>query len=172
MQDKRVDVYAICDMTSDQNKEIARLSQQTVTPITTVPLIILYNNGTPIARQSGRKDMNTMVAFVSQALKEIQNQEAASTPIQMAPSQSGLRQSSTTRGTMQGPPQPPLALQQAAKNRQPEFGTIPNVQNRQRPGGGYMIFGGDQEDPNVLLMPPGITPSNKPWDALYRQIGD
>lgn len=154
-QDRRVDVYAICDLTDDGEKDIARMSMKTASPITTVPLIIIYSDGTPIARQAGRKTIEEMGAFVSRALEEIRAK--ATTPLQLQ--RSG--------------PQPPAAVAQMAKNRQPEFGTVPQVQQRGgRSSAGYMVFGGGESDEQKLKIP-DVTPHNAPWTATtYRKMGD
>lgn len=59
-------------------RDIVRMSSQTIVPITYVPLIILYINGKPYMKYEGSSDINEIRTFILQIANSIQNQNSFS----------------------------------------------------------------------------------------------
>ena len=57
-----------------KNKDVIRMSQQSITPITYVPLVILYYNKKPYMRYDGPSDINEIQNFVLEVASSIQRQ--------------------------------------------------------------------------------------------------
>jgi len=56
------------------NPSVARMSQETILPLTHVPFLILFVNGKPFLRYNGEKSLNALANFVSEVLNRIQTQ--------------------------------------------------------------------------------------------------
>ena len=57
-----------------KQKSILHMSKSTLTPIQYVPLIILYANGTPLARFDGTNDIDEIKKFVINIATKLQNE--------------------------------------------------------------------------------------------------
>lgn len=60
----------------DQHRQLYQASQNTNTPITHVPTIILYNNGVPFASYKGRLDVNDLRDFIIAQARYIEQQSS------------------------------------------------------------------------------------------------
>lgn len=63
--DNRVQ-YGVIDLSVHAN--VAKMSASTTTPIQAVPFILLYLNGKPFARFTGKKDAASLSSFIAKAL--------------------------------------------------------------------------------------------------------
>jgi hypothetical protein len=52
---------------------VARMSQQTIAPITYVPFMILYVNGRPFVKYNGPKTLQDIINFLTEVLSRIQS---------------------------------------------------------------------------------------------------
>ncbi len=57
-----------------KNKDVIRMSQQSITPLTYVPYMILYYNKKPYMRYDGPNDLIEIQTFVSEVANSIQRQ--------------------------------------------------------------------------------------------------
>ena len=179
---------AICDVA--QYKDIIQMSRDTTTPIQTVPLLILYINGRPHAKFTGQKTLESVQKFISDALannSQAPPQTMSSVhppqfvadrrapqypPVQSssAPYAGGGSQQNMYGGYNNPPPQA-----QPAKGKiwEPEIGHAPSMKNVLKSGGShYARINNDpaDDDEEKMLMPEGIIPHNKPWEADYARL--
>lgn len=140
--------FAILDAT--ENRGVAPMSRNTTTPIETVPEIILYKNGEPIARYKGDRQYGSLKVYVEKCLKLVGNSMQQQSQPNMygsaAPQHSYHQPSSTT--SMYMPDQSPQMPQQQSMG---------GMQQQQQDC--------DPDDEECLRLPPGVTPKNKPWEA-------
>lgn len=155
-KDQRV-TCAILDVTS--NRDVVVWARQTKTPISAVPLLILYVNGRPHAKFNGAKNERSLESFITGALQPVRD---------VAPRQDFMR------GPAHAPAPAPTMHRGAnmyggegggQKAWEPEIGKAPSMKGIIKGGGrGHMNMVEDEEEP-MLLIPDGIVPHNTPWEA-------
>lgn len=59
-----------------KNKDIVKLSKETIAPITYVPYVILYHNGKPYMRYDGPSDFKEIQNFVVEVANSIQSRQS------------------------------------------------------------------------------------------------
>nr|QBK86598.1 MAG: thioredoxin [Marseillevirus LCMAC102] len=169
--------YAACDLTNQ--RDIIKMSRQTSTPIQAVPFIILYVNGNPLAKYTGKKSIPAIKSFMTKALQHVP-------PVQ---SQNFMPQQRESSGGMYGngsynPPQMSPNQGQSGVNQQhdssdgkiwmPELGKAPSMQGVVKGSGGsqYAYLNDiDEDDEEKLSVPEQVTPHNVPWESQYRKMG-
>ena len=62
-----------------KNKDIVKLSRETIAPITYVPYIILYHNGKPYMRYDGPCDLKSIQDFIVEVANSIQSRQSFTT---------------------------------------------------------------------------------------------
>ena len=62
-----------------KNKDIVRLSKETIAPITYVPYVILYHNGKPYMRYDGPADLKAIQEFIVEVANSIQSRQSFTT---------------------------------------------------------------------------------------------
>jgi len=139
--EKRV-MFAILNLT--QFKQIAKMSQVTTTPISTVPFLLLYFGGKPISRFTGKKDAQSLSSFIDKTLNYLKSNSGAVAPQQ------------NTGGY--------IAPQQ--QSQQQYNGPVMSAMNNNRAptksdGTGYTLD--ETEDEECLLTPDAIVPYNVAW---------
>lgn len=149
-----VDHFVSVNVTNYRN--IIGMSRNTKTPIQTVPLIILYVDGNPYAKYTGKKTLPDMLSFITK------NTESNSASFIQPPQHAYPSQQASQQRGMYGHSQyshPPL--QPDAHNRPPN-----------RPPQPYAQLGEpDDDDDEKLLIPGQVTPHNVPWEGNYRRMG-
>lgn len=139
-----------------QNKDVVIMSRDTSTPITAVPILILYINGQPYARFNGTKNIESIRAFITKALSSNPSgqhqQQFMQTPVQQ---------------NMYGGSRPPAAQGGPAYNQSksfmPEIGTAPSMKGIIK---GYASGNNVEDDEDsTLFIPDTVIPHNRPWEA-------
>ena len=59
-----------------KNKDIVRMSKDTIAPITYVPYIILYHNGRPYMRYDGPAELSAIQEFIVEVANSIQSRQS------------------------------------------------------------------------------------------------
>ena len=80
--------FALCNLDGN-NKEIARISKNSSTPISAVPKFILYNNGMPVAEYTSARNSQSILKFLQEMLNTFGQRQSFSAPRQ-PPRQAGL----------------------------------------------------------------------------------
>jgi len=90
--------FALCNL-DGANKEIARISKNSTTPITAVPKFILYNEGVPVAEYTSARNSQAILKFLQEMLNNFGQRQTFTRPRQpsslpsrpqaQAPSQQG-----------------------------------------------------------------------------------
>jgi hypothetical protein len=70
----------------NDNMAVATLSQKTTTPITSVPKMMLFNNGIPYVEYTGKRDNAAVMAFLTEIVGKL-NQRQAFMPTRPPPRQ-------------------------------------------------------------------------------------
>lgn len=147
--DNRIN-FAVLDVSRPDGREVVALSRSTSTPITGVPLLILYANGRPYAKFNGTRSMETIRDFITSSLRALMAPaKQVSAPAQFMPSQQGMYGSGNDHSDAVRMPDnlgPPPSMKGKIK------GTISTV---------------DSEEDHTLATPiaPGSTPHNIPWES-------
>ncbi len=146
--------YAVLDV--DQFKDVVAWSRTTTTPITAVPMVILYVNGRPHAKYNGTKDIPSLRSFISSALQQ------TPPPQPVAPPGGGnnLYGGGANAGT--------------AKKFVPEMGSAPSLKGVIKGGPsptGYSAGGSfvHDEEEGKLMVPDTVIPHNTPWETQHQQ---
>ena len=58
-----------------KNKDIVKLSKETIAPITYVPYVILYHNGKPYMRYDGKSEQKAIQDFVVEVANSLQSRQ-------------------------------------------------------------------------------------------------
>lgn len=154
---------AILDVTDPSNREVVKWSRDTSTPITAVPVLILYVNGRPHAKFHGTKSIPSIQGFITKALQTNTS----------APSQSFMPSVQTNMygggaapppnyGGQQeyGPPQPQGGR---GKTYTPEIGNAPSLKGVIK---GYAAGNNVEDDEDFRLATPDtVIPHNCPWEG-------
>jgi|SRR5271154_7006507 len=147
-------VFGMCDLDGN-NRNIVQMSKDTSTPLTGVPKLIFYFGGLPYAIFQGQRNLQSIQAFIGQAISKAQEQT------QTVPQNNIYGgQSKPSQRTYQ-PDLPPKLPRQA----------------RTIGSGGYNLLGGAEDsEENVLLVPTVFNPFNKPWAidnaGGYKNVGE
>lgn len=181
--DKRVS-YGVIDV--QRHKDVVLWSRNTSTPITGVPILILYLNGKPHAKFNGTKNIPSLQNFISQALQTV---SAPSGQKSFMPSGTGRGdnmygggapppmdpryQMAGSQGQYPGGASPPGGTPSPGKNM-PEIGRAPSMKGVLKgagPPAGYSVGGNYVEDDDNprLMVPDSVTPWNAPWEAELQQ---
>lgn len=143
-----------------QNRGVLNISRQTTTPINSVPVLILYVNGKPLAKFNGTRNLPSIQNFISNALQSAGNTASPPQPQQ----QFMPRQTPTNVFANQGNAAPPPGH----KSYMPDIGNAPSMKGiiKGGNGGGYGIGNNVEEDDEPRLMVPDtVIPHNTPWEA-------
>lgn len=192
-EERRVN-YAVINLTS--SREVVAMSRTTTTPIQSVPIVLLYVNGNPLAKYNGKKSIPAMKSFVSKALPHAppqQYQAQAQTQQQtFMPQQEGGGGGQSMYGNggynhpKMGPqqgqagynqqhgPQQPTPQDGQSKTWMPEIGKAPNMQGVIKGSGGseYAYLNDvEEDDAEKLMLPNQVTPHNVPWEGSYKKMG-
>jgi len=166
----------------DIHRDVVQMSRQTSAAISSVPFFILYIDGKPLAKYTGKKDVMSMRSFIVKAMQSIQSRApdiSQSTVIPQLPPTGG--------GGMYGnggyshpnlaPPtysNNPGARQNDSQYHMPEIGNAPNLKNVIKGGNTsqYAYLNDvEEEDEEKLLVPNMVTPHNVPWESSYKKMG-
>jgi hypothetical protein len=151
---------AILDIT--QNRDVVLWSRNTSTPITAVPVLVLYIDGRPHAKFNGTRNILSIQAFITKAL---QQKPVGSSQQQFMPHQppSHQGQSNMYGGGYAGGGNPGGATQSSGKPYMPEIGTAPSMKGIIK---GYAAGANvEDEEESRLLLPDTVIPHNAPWEA-------
>lgn len=151
---------AILDITDAQNREVVKWSRETSTPISAVPVLILYVNGRPHAKFLGTRSIPSIQSFITKAL---QTNPSAGSQSFMPPAQTNMYGGyggAPGYGNQQdyGPPQAGRG-----KTYAPEIGSTPSLKGviKGFTGGNNVE---DDED-SRLATPDTVIPHNCPWEG-------
>lgn len=152
---------AILDVT--QNRDVVIWSRSTSTPISAVPVLILYVNGRPRAKFNGTKNIPSIQAFITKALQA----EPSGPPQQpfMPHQQSPPGQQNMYGGGYSAPPgsHPGGGGAPPGKSYMPEIGSAPSMKGIIK---GYATGNNVEEDEDArLIVPDTVIPHNTPWEA-------
>jgi hypothetical protein len=160
--EKRVS-HAILDVS--QYKEIVIWSRETSTPITGVPLLILYVEGRPHAKFNGTKNVTSIQTFITKAL----GAGAQSQPNkQFMPSNNMYG----AGGSSPGYSAPGGMNHQQGNAWEPDIGKAPSMKGiiKGYSKGGYATGNNvEEEDEMKLKIPDSVIPWNTPWEAEFQE---
>ncbi len=149
--------FASIDVT--KNNEVIKLSQNTSTPITTVPCLILYNDGIPYARFRGQRNESSLISFLNTTLSQLDVPQSF-VPVQ--PQQQnmygGQRAAPNQRAFMPDTQSFPSQAKNIANNPIASS-SHPSMQQC------------DPEDPDCLMVPKNVIPYNMPWESDFQKYG-
>lgn len=159
-KEKRVN-FAVLNIT--ENREVVISSRDTNTPITAVPVIILYINGRPHAKFNGTKNIPSIQNFITKAL---QASSASSAPPprhqQFMPPPSNGRVRQELDDHQQGV---------NGKAWVPDIGAAPSMKGIIKGAGGRSGYAQgmnvEDEDEPRLMIPDTVIPHNAPWEADF-----
>jgi thiol-disulfide isomerase/thioredoxin len=109
-------LFAMINLTI--HREIIDISQQTIAPITYVPDLILYVNGSPFVRYDGNPNTDSILQFINEINKQIQHINFISND------SSSNQQHTTSYRQQQSPPSiqnPSIQQQQQPKTNQQQI---------------------------------------------------
>jgi hypothetical protein len=152
-KEKRV-THAVLDVSS--NRDVVISSRETNTPITAVPVLILYVNGRPHAKFNGTKNIPSIQSFITTALKA--QRPSAPQQQQFMPSQTE-RTGGKVRQEAEG------------KTWVPDIGAAPSMKGIIKGAGGRSGYAQgmnvDEDDEYRLAIPDTVIPHNAPWEAEF-----
>lgn len=151
--DKRVN-YVIFDITNPSNKQVVAMSRESTTPIESVPLILIYNDGSPVAKYKGKKTFEGVQGFITAILKVIESAPSK-------PQQRSFMQDTPSQYNYSTYNQP-----SESKVYMPETGS--SAQSKYQKQNTNLSEIDDDED--YLLVPDEITPYNTPWKSDYKKM--
>jgi hypothetical protein len=174
--------YGVLDISLHPN--VVYMSRTSSTPITAVPVLILYINGVPHSKFSGNKNLPSLKNFITQALQMIPTAPGLGQGHPGSQSQGGNMYGGGPEPSQQryqmatGPGLPPGPAGRGAKNM-PEIGKAPSMKGilkgqggaPPRQGGGYSAGGSyvEDDDDARLMVPDTVTPWNAPWESELQQ---
>ena len=148
---------AILDVT--QNRDVVIWSRNTSTPITAVPVLILYINGRPHAKFNGTKNIPSIQGFITKAL---QTNPAATSQQQFMPHQPPPQHNMYGGNYATAAPGAPAP---SGKSDMPEIGTTPSLKGIIK---GYTTGHNVEEDEDSrLAVPDTVIPYNVPWETEF-----
>lgn len=163
--DRRVG-YAILDISSPSEKAIVRMSRDTSTPIGAVPYIVMYNNGSPVAKYNGKKNFQAVQSFITSIIHIIETQRQQSRPFVHETPKQTFHPPSQAYNPYQPASSSSGSSYQDSKVYMPETGSKPAMRGAQN----SLINDIEDEDEDVLLIPDEITPYNTPWKSDYKKM--
>jgi hypothetical protein len=152
--------YVVCDVARDVN--IVRMSNETTTPIKSVPFVIIYINNMPKAFMPG-SNLQKMRVFINDIIqRESVAQSPSQTPIAQTTTYTDARGPSGLYGN-----KPPNS-----KINQPEIGEPPSLKSLRGNGKtSYAPLGAVDDAEDVKLTLPGnVLPYNVPWESQYKEL--
>ena len=166
-------------------RDVISMSRLTSTPIQTVPSIMLYFNGRPLAKFTGKKNVPALQSFITKALQHApQTTMKAPPPSQggFMPQQHGMYGSGGYHHPQLAPQQGQSGINQQGGPHQsgrskfwmPEIGKAPSLNGVVKGDGTnqYAYLNDlDEEDEQQLLLPGQVTPHNVPWESNYKRLG-
>lgn len=150
--DRRVG-YALLDISSPSERGVVRMSRDTSTSIDTVPYIVMYNNGSPVAKYKGKKTYQAMQSFITDIIQIIDRQKQ-------------------TRPFVHEPAKPTYGGYPYASGSSETKIHMPEVSGKIPVRGNANPYMKDieEEDEDMLLIPDEITPHNTPWKCDYKKM--
>jgi thiol-disulfide isomerase/thioredoxin len=149
--------YAILDISSPSERAVVRMSRDTSTSIDTVPYIVMYNNGSPVAKYKGKKTYQAVQSFITEILQIIERQKQTR-PFIHDPAKNGAY---GPYSSYAGPSETKIHMPVIA-------GKLPG-KAQHGPPNPYMNDVEEEED-DVLMIPDEITPHNTPWKCDYKKL--
>ncbi len=169
--------YGMLDVS--KYREVVALSKGTTTPIQSIPVFILYFQGTPHVKYSGAINVRSLQTFVGQVLENVSRQQGGGFS---GPPPSDRNTGPSMVSTASG-------MVSTAPGMNSRYSTIPahpsgaSMSGRGAPPGRASGYGGgahadiapnyhmgasavEEEDENVMLNPANVIPYNKPWQPL------
>ena len=67
--------FALCNLSSQENKNLINTSFNTIIPLNKVPLFILFVNGRPFMNYTGEKTFKSFVEFMKNVMERLQTQQ-------------------------------------------------------------------------------------------------
>jgi len=158
-KEKRVS-FAVLNIS--ENREVVISSRETNTPITAVPVIILYINGRPHAKFNGTKNIPSIQNFITKALQVNMSTSAPASRQQFMPSvPSGGRVRQEVDSHQGG----------NGKAWVPDIGAAPSMKGIIKGAGGRSGYAQgmnvEDEDEPRLMIPDTVIPHNAPWEADF-----
>lgn len=153
--DKRIK-FAVLDV--EIYPKVVQLSRSTVqTQINAVPSLVLYIDGKPHAKCSGTKNVKSLQAFITAALKGNANTQQGQTQTFM-PQNSHQGYNPQTQNAGRLP-------QGGGHSWKPEIGKPPSLKGVVK---GYAVGNNVEEEEEMKLMiPDQVVPHNTPWEAAF-----
>lgn len=146
---------AILDIT--QYREVTMWSRETSTPITAVPILILYVNGRPHAKFGGTKNIPSIQGFITKALQTTPPTSGSQTPFMPQ----AAHPPANLYGGYNG-----AAPQYGGRSRMSEIGAAPSMKGMIK---GYSNGNNvEDEEDQKLLVPDTVTPYNTPWESEFK----
>nr|QBK87697.1 MAG: thioredoxin [Marseillevirus LCMAC202] len=71
--------FGICSV-DDGNRVIVQMSQQSTTPIQSVPKFILYNDGIPYVEYSGQRSRQAIIGFLQEIISKLDQKQSFTRP--------------------------------------------------------------------------------------------
>lgn len=181
-EERRVN-YALIDLTD--SRSVVEMSRSTSTPIQTVPFIMLYVDGNPFAKYTGKKNTPALKSFIGKALASFPSTASSQggfMPQQPPAANPGMYGSggyhhpamAPQRGQSGFSQQPGPQQSQQGKVYMPEIGKTPSLQGIVKGDGTsqYAYLNDlDEEDEEKLRLPGQVTPHNVPWESGYKRMG-
>lgn len=153
--DRRIG-YALLDISSPSERAVVRMSRDTSTSIDTVPYIVMYNNGSPVAKYKGKKTYQAVQSFINEILQIIERQKQTRPFIHEPSKPSGY---GGAYSSYAGPSETKIHMPETS-------GKMTKFMNASNP---YMNDIEEEED-DLLLIPDEITPHNTPWKCDYKKL--
>lgn len=144
-QDMRVS-WGVIDMI--QNRDLIAMSKQTSTPITAVPVLMLFVGGLAYANYKGKRTLENISNFLNTIISKINAPPKTFSPPQGVPSQGGMIQ--INPGQQQHPHPPP---QTSGDYYRPVGESGPQSK---------------QLEAKDLFLPSTVTPHNEQWRTIVR----
>lgn len=131
-------IFGYLDVSTGYNKNIVGIAKMTTSPIQSVPTIMFFLDGTPIAKLvlNGSSDAETIRGFLHRAYDDAVIRERGS-----------RQQTVPFRQPYQQPQMPQYhpSQQQPHSQQRPSFAEV------------------ESDDGNKLIVPPAMIPHNNPW---------
>ena len=138
------------------NRNVASLSRQTTTPITSVPYLLLFFNGVPYAKYNGKRNIQNLKSFINKIVPTLASNNRNN---RFMPNNSSQFQNNNQ------PQNNYQNYQTAGANTK-----IDNNQHVDRGLNEYEIKDVDNEDDSKLLIPSMVIPYNVPWEVSYKKM--
>lgn len=151
-----------------QNREVVMWARETSTPITSVPILILYVDGRPHAKFNGTKNIPSIRKFITNALSA----DSSRASQQQFMPQHQQPAAHNMSPNMYGGARPPQGGQAGSfapgKSYMPEIGSAPSMKGIIK---GYAAGNNVEDDEDArLVIPDTVIPHNTPWEAEINEV--